>query len=119
MRVLALVSDLATQSQLSGAAARTGAELDLADSAEALLAKLPQTKPRLVILDLSHPGLDPSQLLPRLRTSLPSIKVTAFGPHVHRERLTAAREAGCDLVMSRGQFHAEIDTILSGDSATR
>ena len=114
MTVLALVSDLATQSQLAGAAARVGVTLQIADSAEALTAKIAHARPRLVILDLSHPGLDPFEIVPRLRTGLPSVKVAAFGPHVHRERLTAAREAGCDLVVSRGQFHAEMDAILSG-----
>jgi CheY-like chemotaxis protein len=114
MSVLALVSDLATQSQINAAAARTGVELEIADSVEAMLARLTQAHARLVVLDLNHPGLDPQQVVPRLRTSLPSAKVVAFGPHVHHQRLAAAREAGCDLVLSRGQFHAEMDAILSG-----
>ena len=41
-----------------------------------------------------------------------SVHVVAFGPHVHEERLAAAREAGCDVVVSRGKFFAELDAIL-------
>jgi len=42
--------------------------------------------------------------------------VVAFGPHVHEERLAAAREAGCDEVLSRGEFFARVNAIVQGSS---
>jgi hypothetical protein len=43
-------------------------------------------------------------------------RIIAFGPHVHVERLAAARAAGCDEVVSRGQFFARLDAILQMDA---
>jgi hypothetical protein len=40
-------------------------------------------------------------------------RVIAFGPHVHEERLQAARKAGCDEVVSRGQFFAQVEGMLA------
>ena len=58
-----------------------------------------------VLVDLGTPGLKPNDLAERLAplaTGRPAI--VAFGPHVHEALLSAAREAGCDEVVSRGQF---------------
>src|SRR4051812_43657479 len=113
MTIVALVSDLAMQSQLSGAADRAGVIVEKVSSADALLAKIAVGPARLVIVDLSHPGLDPAQLMPAIKAHLPSdATLVAFGPHVHKSRLEAAVEAGCDVVISRGQFHAGMEEIL-------
>lgn len=114
MAALALISDLMMQSQVSAAATRVGAELQVAFSDEALLAKAEATPPRLVIVDLSHPGLDPAALMARLKPLLgEGATVIAFGPHVHKAKLEAAATAGCNLVISRGQFHAQMDELLA------
>lgn len=113
MSTLALISDLMMQSHVSGAATRAGASLEIVGTADALLAKAEAGQPNLVILDLSHPGLEPGELMPRLKELIPSGAVTvAFGPHVHQQRLAAASAAGCELVISRGQFHAQTEEIL-------
>jgi DNA-binding NarL/FixJ family response regulator len=112
MSVLALVSDLMMQSHLSGAARRAGTPVQLTSTTDALLSAAAAGQPTLVILDLSHPGLDPADLLPRLAAVLPGVATVAFGPHVHHERLRAAEAAGCGLVISRGQFHAQTEAIL-------
>ena len=112
MTVVALVSDLAMQSQLNGAAARASVVVNVASSVEALLQRVAAEPPTAAILDLSHPGLDPGPLVERIRALAPGLPVIAFGPHVHHERLAAARQAGCEPVVSRGQFHAEMDAIL-------
>ena len=114
MAALALISELATQSQATAAATRSAAVLKTVASELALLAEAEQNPPGLVILDLSHPGLSAAELVPRLKALLGSqVTIVAFGPHVHHERLEAARQAGCDVVISRGQFHAQIDQILA------
>ncbi len=115
MLVVALISDLMMQSQVSGAAARAGVHVDLVSSADALVAKAETAEPQLVVIDLSHPGLVARQVVEQLRAVLPSsATIMAFGPHVHKELLTAATLAGCDIVISRGQFHAQMAELLKG-----
>jgi CheY-like chemotaxis protein len=111
MTVVLFTADLACSSKVAGAAARTGRRLETAMSAAALLDKAAGAK--LVIIDLTAPEAEPGALLPRLRAlSPPPTVVVAFGPHVHEADLAAARTAGCDLVLTRGQFHAQVDELL-------
>lgn len=39
-------------------------------------------------------------------------RLAAFGPHVQTSRLAAAAEAGCNPVLSRGQFNAKLTDYL-------
>lgn len=113
MPAIALISDLLLQSQLAGASARSGAAVTFAGSIEALLDQVEGVQPRLVILDLGNASLEVAQLLPTLKSLAPQATILAFGPHVHRQRLQAAADAGCDVVMSRGAFHADMDGVLT------
>ena len=113
MAAVLLTSDLACSSKAAGAAARAGVELSTAMSIAALLDKVSAQAVELVILDLTTPALDPLQLVPQLRAlPAPPGAVMAFGPHVHEAKLAAATDAGCELVISRGQFHAQLDELL-------
>jgi DNA-binding NarL/FixJ family response regulator len=110
--VLALISDLAIQSQVTAAAVRAGVPLEVAGTADALVAKLQPGAANRVIIDLSHPGLDTAEFVSRLLAVEPSTRILAFGPHVHKGKLEAARAAGCETVLSRGEFHARMDALL-------
>jgi DNA-binding NarL/FixJ family response regulator len=111
--VLLITSDLACSSSVAGAAKRTGTELRTALGLAGIDSKLEPEAPALAILDLSTAGLNPRELVPRLRARLAEGgRIIAFGPHVHTATLAAAKEAGCDLVVSRGEFHARVDDYL-------
>jgi DNA-binding response OmpR family regulator len=113
MPAAALISELVMQSQLAAAAERAGVELTIAASEDALVEAAERLRPALVIVDLTHPGLDAAELWNRLRPHLASdAQTVAFGPHVHKARLAAAAEAGYALVISRGQFHAQVEDIF-------
>jgi DNA-binding NarL/FixJ family response regulator len=115
MAVLALVSDLMMQSQVSGAAQRAGVQLIIASSETQLVTKATDGAVELVIVDLSHPGIDPVRLMKGLKPLLAeSSRTLAFGPHVHKALLEAAASAGFDAVMSRGQFHGNMESLLAG-----
>ena len=61
-----------------------------------------------VILDLAtRSGLTDS-IVSDCQNRCPEAKLIAFGPHVHTERLDAARRAGISTVMTRGQFDQQI-----------
>ena len=111
--ILLITSDLGCMSSVAGAAARTGAQLRTALGAASIDEKLAEASPALVVVDLSMPGVKPAELIPSLRARLPEqARILAFGSHVHTALLAAAREAGCDVVVSRGEFHARMDDFL-------
>ena len=113
MTALLLSADLMVCSRVAGAAARCGAQVISVPTVESLFQRLTADRPALVVLDLGLPGLDPSQIVPKLKALTPAPRVMAFGPHVQKARLEAAAAAGCDTVLTRGQFHAQLDSLLS------
>jgi DNA-binding NarL/FixJ family response regulator len=112
MQAVLLTRDLTVVSRVQGACAKLGATMRTESDLERIIAGFSGEPADLVILDLSMPQLDVASLVSAAKAGSAASKVIAFGPHVHAERLAAAREAGCDEVVSRGQFFAQLDTIL-------
>jgi CheY-like chemotaxis protein len=114
MNVVLLTGDLMTQSRVEAAAVRCGASLRSASDSARLAAKSAESPASTVIVDLTLASLDVAPLVAQLK-SLPGVKplVIAFGPHVHEALLDAAAKAGCDEVLSRGQFFAQLDANLA------
>ncbi|HTQ37951.1 MAG TPA: hypothetical protein VMJ32_02925 [Pirellulales bacterium] len=103
-------------SRVAGIARQLGARMEIAATADALLAKLITESPQagVVLLDLNSPGVEPSGLLPRLKAlATPPQTIIAFGPHVHQQKLAAAQTAGCNVVLTRGQFDAQMQSLLT------
>jgi DNA-binding NarL/FixJ family response regulator len=113
MSVLFLSSDLVFSSRLAAAGKRMGVCVDSVTSIEAVEERVESNSVDLVICDLSAPGADPNALVARLRQRWPSLAIVAFAPHVHEDRLRAATEAGCNEVLSRGQFDRQMGDILA------
>ena len=115
MPTILLSADLMMSSQVAGAAARQQVQLVTLGNPSALAGHESVAGADLVILDLTLASLDPAAIVSALK-SLPDPprRIIAFGPHVHAARLTAAKAAGCDAVLSRGQFHSSMDELLSG-----
>ena len=115
MTVVLLSSDLTVLSRMEGAATRLGQTVRSA-SGEALAVELcKDDDARTLVIDLSMQSVDLASLVNQLKANEgSSTRVVAFGPHVHEQRLAAAREAGCDFVVSRGQFLSQLDAILKG-----
>jgi DNA-binding response OmpR family regulator len=116
MPILLLTADLACSSQVSAAGVRAGVDLEVCMNTARLLERAAEISPWLVVLDLNTHALNCAELVPRLKALADPVQVIAFGPHVHAARLKAAEDAGCDRVLARGQFYAQIDTILSNQS---
>lgn len=108
MSVLLVSADLMTTSRTTAAYAATGhACVTTMNGATAVDKLEPTTK--LVLVDLSAPGLRIAELVAAVRASTArEASIVAFGPHVHEGLLAAAREAGCDVVTSRGEFFARL-----------
>ena len=72
---------------------------------------------RLVLVDLSLASLDLPAAIAAVRASSPQARIVAFGAHVNEALLDAARQAGCDEVLSRGQFHRQYVDLLRDAAA--
>lgn len=113
--LLIVSDDLAVSSKIAAAARQAGVDNATAMSVAAAVERCRETAPSLVLVDLSTRGLEMATLVPNLRAaSERPTRIVAFGPHVHEGLLSAAREAGCDEVLTRGKLHATLDELLRG-----
>lgn len=112
MSAVFLTTDLIFGSRLRAAAQSASVELRLVHTAAALLEQVYSQAPGLVILDLTAAGCDPQQIVPGLRASKRVPQIIAYAPHVMESRLAAARQSGCDRVLTRRQFDRQFDGIL-------
>jgi len=110
--VVFLTNDLMFSSQVMGAAAKLGLKLHLAAISADWAAKLTNDC-RLVLVDLTLPGLDLPAVVAAARATAPTAQIVAFGPHVDEQTLAAAETAGAHLVLSRGQFHRAYAQLLA------
>jgi DNA-binding NarL/FixJ family response regulator len=108
-----LTADLFFSSRVAGAAQRVGTDLKVVGSLSALLAAAEESgQCSLVVIDLTLPALDVSAAMPEIKQRWPGARVVAYGPHVHEAHLSAANAAGCDEVLTRGQFDREMERVL-------
>jgi DNA-binding response OmpR family regulator len=115
MEIVLLSNDLMVVSRVTGAASASGAAVRVAADAAAAAALLAERPVELVVIDLGLSALEFESFIRGIKSSAENTpQVVAFGPHVHAERLAAARSAGCDAVLSRGQFFAQVDSVLNG-----
>jgi CheY-like chemotaxis protein len=105
-----LCDDLIFSSKVSATGRAHGIDVAVARSAVSLLKKA-EAKPACVILDLHAEGLDISSVVNELKKDA-APRIIGFGSHVDAALLKAAREAGCDLVMPRSQFHKLLESDL-------
>jgi CheY-like chemotaxis protein len=110
-----LTADLMFSSRFVGMAERSGHSVVMAAAPSLLLDRLAQSpaEPATVILDLTLPGLDVADVVSRVRQAAPLAKIVAYGPHVQVQLLAAAQAAGCDEVLSNGEFHRNMAAMLS------
>ena len=113
MAICVLSMDLMFPSRIRAAAAQQGVELAVAMSPAALEDRLAEGTCPLLIVDLAASHVDMSEFVPTIKKQehAPGA-ILAVGPHVQEESLRAAIEAGCDLVLTNGQFHSQMDDIL-------
>jgi len=119
MSILYITADLMFSSRVVGAAKTCAVELVVTSPQDAI-EKAASTKARQVILDLGTPNLDVEAIVPKLRASTSEpITIIAYGPHVQEAKLIKAQSAGCDQVLTRGQFNSQIDELLRKFSAEK
>jgi CheY-like chemotaxis protein len=108
--ILLLCDDLLFGSKVTTTGRAYGIPVVVARTPAAATAKAAAAS--CLIIDLHLTGLDLPQLLAEVRAAGVA-RVIGFGSHVDVQTLKAARRAGCDAVMPKSQFTAELETKLA------
>ena len=109
---LALVRDLFFRSKIDTVAAAVGAEVGYASTLDAVASRCAELKPSVVFTDLSDNAFPALDTLKEIRAAAPTARVIGFASHVDLKPLTAAREAGYELTLSRSEFTACLPDLL-------
>lgn len=110
MAAVLIATDLMATSSAAGAARQAGVTLQTV--APSAVSEGVNAETRLVVIDLTAVAAGLAELVGSIRQAAPGAHVLAFGPHVQEQRLGAARDAGCDEVITRGQWHKGAEQLL-------
>ena len=116
-KVLAVVEDLFFTVKINEAAKRAGLSVAFVKSERDALDQAAEN-PALIILDLNFAGIEPVQLIQKLKADPAFQKISLLGyvSHVQGELKQAAQEAGCDMVLARSAFSQNLQQILKRHS---
>src|SRR5438105_11740341 len=112
-KVLAVLEDLFFTVKINEAAKRAGLGITFVKSEHDVMEQL-KHHPALIILDINFSGIDPLQLIRKLKSDEQSkgISVIGYLSHVQGELKQQAQEAGCDMVLARSAFSQNLPQIL-------
>jgi len=114
MQLILLSQDLMISARIAGAARQQGLTVITVTDHDATVVAAREDESHLLFVDLRLPGLRLSPLVTAVRGCREMhLPILACGPHVHEANLAAAREAGCDAVVTRGQFDREAEQLLA------
>jgi CheY-like chemotaxis protein len=110
---LLLSRDLIFTSKITGTARALGYRMLTAGAPALAASMIERWRPRAVFLDLAAPDLtSPEAILAYRQLAAPGTTFIAFGSHVEKGALDAASDAGCDVVLPRSRFVAELPDLI-------
>jgi hypothetical protein len=111
--VLLVSGDLLSSSRIAGLAAAVAGGFTQVASPESV----PRDRTwQVILVDLQAVAGEPAEILARLPPAPANAappRIIAFGPHVAKERLDRARQAGAHLVVSRGELLGDFAAVLA------
>lgn len=108
--ILYAAADLLWASKIKGTAEALGLAARPVRTPEMLTARLSDSQPRALLIDLDKD--DAIALLTQARQASATLRIVAFGPHVAKDLLQAARDAGANEVMTRGALEHHMEDVL-------
>jgi CheY-like chemotaxis protein len=118
-KVLAVLEDLFFTVKINEAAKRAGLPITFVKSEHDALEQA-KDQPALIILDINFQGIDPLNLIRKLKADEQTKRINLIGylSHVQGELKLQAQEAGCDMVMPRSAFSQNLPQILKRHSSS-
>ena len=119
--VMCVVDDLMFSIKISTAAKALGAPVFFERNAGAVVERVREKQPALVIFDLNSPKLRPLEAIAALKADpgLQQIPTLGYVSHVQTDLIQAARDAGIDQVLARSAFTERLGEILTTAGARR
>ena len=113
-KVLVGVSDLFFQAKIAETAKHLGVDLIFARNFDLVMERVAAEPPALLILDLNSDPCKPLEVLARVKAdpALRAVPILAFLSHVQTELKQQAAAAGCDQILPRSAFSANLPEIL-------
>ena len=114
--ILAVVDDMFFVSKIRATAEALAIDIVFPRTNEALMTKVAEKKPDLIIVDLHNQKFDPINLARQLKSKeeLSGVPLLGFFSHVNVDLQRAALEAGYDHVMPRSVFSRDLAQTLGG-----
>jgi hypothetical protein len=108
-----LCRDLIFTTKVRNTAEELGYRVLVASNPTQARAMIESSRPGVVFVDLTAGELvEPGVLSGYIELSGPGTWFVAFGPHVEGGALAAAKAAGCQAVMARSKFAAELPALM-------
>jgi len=111
------VDDLFFQAKIQETARKLNVKVEFVKTEKDLLDHIKQNgeeKPSLIIFDMNNANAKPLTLIPKLKTKLKKgTSIIGFLSHVQGDLKMKAHEVGCDMVLPRSAFLAELTTIVA------
>ena len=113
MHIFLVSQDLLVTSRVDGVAKMLGASSESISSLKHLQATWKESPANIVAIDLTLIGSAIEEVTRWIQSQRTAAMVIAFGPHVHSQTLKQAERSGCQQVLTRGEFFAQMETIFS------
>lgn len=112
--VLVAVPDLIFRAKIKETARQVGHLAEAAPTPAAVIERAQNMFPDLIVIDLGDERIDPFDTIRHLKTdpTTEAIRILGFFPHVHTDQKNRAKEAGCDRVLPRSVFVANLASLL-------
>jgi CheY-like chemotaxis protein len=116
--VLVAVDDLMFSVKISTAAKGVATPVLFERSPNAVVERVRNERPTLVIFDLNSSRMRPMETIAAIKRdpALAATRTLGFVSHVQSDVIAAARAAGCDEVLARSAFTERLLAILSSAS---
>jgi DNA-binding response OmpR family regulator len=111
MKILAAIHDLMFSSKVNAAA--QGRPITWLKRGTKVIDEVAREKPDVLLIDLAAPQLDAVNAIREIKKGA-GITVIGYVDHTREDVMAAARDAGCDQVMSKGEFARRLPELLDG-----
>lgn len=113
MKVLAAIHDLMFSSKVNAAA--QGKPIEWLPRGANVAEQVAARKPDVLLIDLASPKLDAINAVKAIKSGEGrETTIIGYVDHTREDLIEQARAAGCDQVMSKGEFARRLPELLSG-----